>query len=200
MSASPSTAKETKAARTRRRILDAAAGEFAEHGYTETSLRRVAAASGLQLGSLYFHFPSKEQLAGEVLAEGIELALTQIRTTLDTLAHEASAADRLTAAIHAHIRALHDSGAQGVAVVRIVDTFPEPVRAQQAPLLRRYTRYWTQLITDTQTDGTIDPDLDPRLVRELLFAAMNGTLHRNRAPDTLARTLASLTLHGSGKA
>jgi AcrR family transcriptional regulator len=44
--------KDTKAVRTRRRIVDAAAVEFAAYGYTATSLRRVAAASGLKLGSL----------------------------------------------------------------------------------------------------------------------------------------------------
>jgi TetR/AcrR family transcriptional regulator, cholesterol catabolism regulator len=193
----PQATKETKATRTRRRILDAAAAEFAEHGYTETSLRRVAAASGLQLGSLYFHFPSKELLAKEVLNEGIEIALTRIQQAIDALHSEATAAERMTAAIEAHIQALTDAGAKAAAVVRMIDTFPDQVREQQAPLLRLYARTWTQLIKDAQAQKAIDARLDPRLIRELLIAAMNGTLHVTAAPEALARTLANLTLNPS---
>ena len=191
-------ATETKAARTRRRILDAAAVEFAEHGYAETSLRRVAAASNLKLGSLYFHFESKELLAAEVLSEGIEIALAQIATALDALRPGAGAGERLAAAIAAHIVALRGAGAKGAAVVRMIDSFPDQVRTEQTPLLRRYARAWSRLIADAQADGAIDPDLDPRLVRELLVAAMNGTLRLPGSPATLARTLATLTIKRSG--
>jgi AcrR family transcriptional regulator len=195
-SATPA-ASETKAARTRRRILDAAAAEFAEHGYAETSLRRVAAASGLKLGSLYFHFESKELLAAEVLRQAIEIALAQISAALAGLDPSATAGERLAAAIEAHIQALRGAGAKGAAVVRMIDTFPDQVRAQQTPLLRRYARAWTRLITDAQAEGTIDPGLDPRLVRELLIAAMNGALRISSPPRELARTLATLTLGGA---
>jgi TetR/AcrR family transcriptional regulator, cholesterol catabolism regulator len=196
VSTATSAPKETKAARTRRRILDAAAVEFAEHGYVEASLRRIAAASGLQIGSLYFHFPSKELLAGEVLAEGIEIALVQITGALDALPPVTTAGERLAAAIEAHIRSLDEAGAKGAAVVRMIDTFPDSVRTQQAPVLRRYARAWTDQIKSCQAERAIDPALDPRLVRELLMAAMNGTLRVRGAPATLARTLAALVLNG----
>jgi AcrR family transcriptional regulator len=194
MVAPTSTDRETKATRTRRRILDAAAIEFAAQGYAESSLRRVAAASGLKLGRLYFHFPSKDQLAAEVLSEGIEIALAETGTALEALDPAATAADRLTAAMAAHISALRGAGAKAAAVVHLIDTLPDSVRALQAPLLRRYARTWTELIADAQRAGALDPQLDRRLVRELLIAAMNGTLRVRGAPEALARTLAGLTL------
>jgi len=60
-----------KGARTRRRILDTAERLFAEKGYNGTTLRDVAAASGLRIPSLYNHFPSKDSLYAAVLEQGI---------------------------------------------------------------------------------------------------------------------------------
>lgn len=60
-----------KGARTRARILDTAERLFAEKGYSGTTLRDVAAASGLRIPSLYNHFPSKDSLYAAVLEQGI---------------------------------------------------------------------------------------------------------------------------------
>lgn len=53
--------------RRRDEILAAAAGLFASDGYTNTSMREVAAASGILAGSLYHHFESKEAIAVELV-------------------------------------------------------------------------------------------------------------------------------------
>src|SRR5437879_861588 len=52
-------------------ILDAAARLFRERGYRVTSMRDIAAASGMLAGSLYYHFASKEELLVAVYAEGV---------------------------------------------------------------------------------------------------------------------------------
>jgi AcrR family transcriptional regulator len=199
VSAAPETAVEveTKAARTRRRIVNAAAGEFAERGYPATSLRQIAAAADLKLGSLYFHFESKDELAAEVLRHGIELALTRVRHAIGTLGPDASSAERITAAISAHLQALHHSGEHGAAVVRMIDTFPHSVRQQHVTEMRRYARYWSTLLNAAQKDGAIDSRLDTRILRELMFAAMNGILRSPRAAheriEQMTHTLAILT-------
>ena len=48
---------------TRERLLDAAAGLFLEQGYSGTSMDQVRQAAGVSNGSLYHHFPTKEELA-----------------------------------------------------------------------------------------------------------------------------------------
>jgi AcrR family transcriptional regulator len=60
-----------KGARTRLRILDTAERLFAKKGYSGTTLRDVAAASGLRIPSLYNHFASKDSLYAAVLEQGI---------------------------------------------------------------------------------------------------------------------------------
>jgi AcrR family transcriptional regulator len=47
---------------TRARILDAALDLFQRHGFEETTMRGIAAAAGVSLGSAYYYFQSKEDL------------------------------------------------------------------------------------------------------------------------------------------
>jgi len=44
----------------RDRILDVAL--FQERGYTAVAMRDIAEAAGMRTASLYYHFPSKEEL------------------------------------------------------------------------------------------------------------------------------------------
>jgi AcrR family transcriptional regulator len=58
--------KQERARRTYESVLDAAAREFARHGFTAANLSAVVSRTGLTKGALYGHFPSKAALAGEL--------------------------------------------------------------------------------------------------------------------------------------
>ncbi|WP_371478564.1 ScbR family autoregulator-binding transcription factor [Kitasatospora sp. NBC_00315] len=60
-------ARQERAIRTRRLILEAAGAIFAERGYEGASLADVYARAGLTKGAFYFHFDSKQHLAQAVL-------------------------------------------------------------------------------------------------------------------------------------
>src|SRR5436309_1554403 len=47
---------------TRARILNTALALFREHGFEQTTMRQIAAQSGMALGAAYYYFPSKEAL------------------------------------------------------------------------------------------------------------------------------------------
>lgn len=57
---------------TRSQILDAARGRFARNGYTETSLKEIAADVGIKAPSIYAHFSNKEELYVEVYTRSID--------------------------------------------------------------------------------------------------------------------------------
>jgi len=57
----------TKGQNTRRHIINQAAVLFARHGYNNTSLSDILAATGLAKGGFYFHFKSKKELAEGVI-------------------------------------------------------------------------------------------------------------------------------------
>ncbi|MDT0307905.1 ScbR family autoregulator-binding transcription factor [Streptomyces sp. DSM 44917] len=62
-------AKQERAIRTRRRILEAAALVFEREGYQGATITEILRAAGVTKGALYFHFPSKEELARNILLE-----------------------------------------------------------------------------------------------------------------------------------
>lgn len=60
-------ARQERALRTRRMILEAAAVVFDECGYDGTSTTEILARSGLTRGALYHHFESKEAIAAALV-------------------------------------------------------------------------------------------------------------------------------------
>lgn len=67
----------------RRRLLEAALATFLRYGFRKTSMEEVARAAGLSRQGLYLHFPTKDDLFGEVvrheLSTGLEAARAQLR-------------------------------------------------------------------------------------------------------------------------
>ena len=57
---------------TRQRIIDCAADLFASKGFTETTIRELADAVGLNAASLYYHFPSKNAILDAMLDDYME--------------------------------------------------------------------------------------------------------------------------------
>ncbi|MCX5384338.1 ScbR family autoregulator-binding transcription factor [Streptomyces sp. NBC_00083] len=62
-------AKQDRAIRTRRSILEAAAKVFEERGYQAATISEILNEAGVTKGALYFHFQSKEHLALGLLDE-----------------------------------------------------------------------------------------------------------------------------------
>jgi AcrR family transcriptional regulator len=63
---------ESLPAERRREVLDAAAREFARHGYEGSSFNRVMAEVGASKGAFYYWFADKADLYRAVLAESVE--------------------------------------------------------------------------------------------------------------------------------
>lgn len=60
-------ARQARALRSRRRILDAAGTVFVRHGFGGATLREVTTNAGLTGGAISFHYASKEALARDVI-------------------------------------------------------------------------------------------------------------------------------------
>lgn len=165
----------TKGDRTRRRLLDAAAAEVARHGPAGVSLGGIAAAAGLRTGSVYFHFSSKDELVETMLEEGLRETLRLLDEALAALPAGADAGARLRAAIRAHLDALSELDDYATVVITLGAAEGRPDAPRFRSLRRRYTRFWVGLVADAQAAGVLPAGVDARLVRDLLFGAMNGT-------------------------
>src|SRR6266576_2749827 len=61
------TRRAQQARATRRRIIDQAAKLFIEQGYAATTLDQIAAAGGVAVQTVYFHFRNKATVLKEVV-------------------------------------------------------------------------------------------------------------------------------------
>ena len=117
-------AQQTKSERTRQRILDAAAEVFRDRGYADARLSDIAAKAGMQAGSLYYHFDSRDQLVVEVLRLGIEKSWDHVAAAVGRLPSSATPIERLATAIRAHTTAVVGLSAYASAQARIVSQLP----------------------------------------------------------------------------
>lgn len=85
---------------TEQRILDAATGLFYEKGYHAATMREIAAAVGIKAGSLYNHFPGKQELLARIAAGTMEELLEGGRAAIAP--HE-SPSERLRALVVFHV-------------------------------------------------------------------------------------------------
>jgi AcrR family transcriptional regulator len=90
----------TDAVGTDRRILDVATRLFYEQGYHATTMREVAAGVGIKAGSLYNHYPGKQELLFRIADGTMRELLAGARVALDGLDDPR---DRLRAFVEAHV-------------------------------------------------------------------------------------------------
>ena len=167
-------APTTKSARTRARILDAAAAVFRAEGYS-ARLSDIAERAGIQTGSLYYHFSSREELVAEILRLGIENAWEHVRRAVDSMPPDAAPLDRLAVAIRAHTMAVLELSDYASAQARIVGQVPAAVASVHHREQRAYGRYWNGLLEAARDAGDLAADVDLFMARMLAFGAMNWT-------------------------
>jgi AcrR family transcriptional regulator len=189
---------------TRRQILDAAAKLLRRNGYASTSLRDIAAATGMKAGSLYYHFASKEELAETVMAEGIDLVRAAVKRTLAARPEDSDALEDIEAAIRAHLQALHESGDYASANIRCFAHVPEEMKQRLRKVRERYESDWRKLIAHARAAGRLDADIDDDALRYGLFGVMNWTLEWWRPggplPDQLGAMFFRIMFHGAARA
>lgn len=163
-----------KGVATRARILDAAAHTFRVKGYAGTRLSDVAAAADTQAGSLYYHFPSREELVEEVLRVGQERTSGFVRRRVAALPEDASDLDRLREAMGAHLDSVLEIGDYTAATIRIIGQVPEEIRKRRLHEQREYGEFWRALVNDAHASGHIRTELNSSALRMLLLGAMNS--------------------------
>jgi AcrR family transcriptional regulator len=194
-------AQQTKSERTRQRILDAAAEVLAERGYADARLSDIASRAGLQAGSLYYHFASREELVAEILRLGIEKAWDHVAASVGRLPSTATPVERLAAAIRAHTMAVVGLSAYASAQARIVGQLPNDLARIHRKDMRAYGAYWHDLFDAAQRAGEVGGDVDLFVARMLAFGAMNWTsewfVARDEASlERLADQAVRMFLHG----
>lgn len=187
---------------TRGRILQAGLALFAETGFHGTSIRAIAQRVGINSATLYAHYPSKEQVLGDLVLIGHRELTARLTGALAALPPEAPADVRLAALVRAHVL-LHTDFPLLAVVTNSELHVLDPALAQPALALRSECR---GLLIETLERGVKDgaftvPDL-------LLTATAIGALgmqvahwfgpDQPAAGDQVAEVYARLALRMAG--
>lgn len=189
MALRPESARLPRQDNRRPALLDAAAHQFARHGFHAASMRDIAGTAGMLPGSIYYHFPSKEALLLAVYEEGVDRIAARVDAAVAT---GGDPWQRLRAGCAAHLEMLLDRSDYAQVVIRVTPADAVPVRAQLVALRDRYESRFRTLIEDLP----LAPGIDRHYLRLLLIGALNWsqTWYRagGEAPAIIAARFAAI--------
>jgi len=161
--------KQVRAQVTRDTIVDGAAQVFGRRGYGLASIADIAEAAGVTKGALYFHFPSKDELARAVIDEqhrrtmdAAGVVVAEGRPGLETMV--------LLSAVLAR-QLLTDPVVQaGIRLTTDVASLDDPVTGPYRDWLHTAERLFRQAVEE----GDLRADLDPALLSRVVVASYTG--------------------------
>lgn len=166
--------QNNSSADTRETLLRLAARSFSTQGYSATSMRSIADQAGVEPASIYYHFASKEDLIDEVMAHGADAIVQHLKDHLATLPPEASAEQRLRAAVFGQMSALLKFGDYALAHGRLLGQLPDKVRDRQVKRREEHQKLWNTLLEDARKEGVLREDADIHLCRVFILGCINS--------------------------
>jgi len=174
----PERNKRKRLANRREIIIKAAGRLFREKGYEGTSVRDLADAVGLQSGSLFFHFRSKEEILLSLLEGGLRRAVAILDRHLSAAV---SPREKVSAILHGHLQAILDEERDAFYVVlRDWRTLSPHSRRKVIALRDEYENRIALSLSELAPSGLIPGNI--RLFRLFLLGALNWTVQWYR-PD-----------------
>jgi AcrR family transcriptional regulator len=166
------TADERDDGNRRRELIEGAARLFRQQGFAATTTRDIAAAVGMQSGSPFYHFESKEALLAAVMLEGMQGALRRQVAALSLLAEDAAASERFRALVRNHFDVLLGPDSDFIPVMlyewRSIDAAQ---RGEVNRLKDEYEAAWSPVLQALHDQGQLAAD--PALARLMIFGALN---------------------------
>src|ERR687887_1415356 len=172
-----------------------AARLFARQGYHGTSIGDLAAALGVQKGSLYSHIESKEDLLYETMREGA----AAFHAALDAIPERLPATEKIRLALRAHLRVVVDQLEVATVFVQewryLEGTRREEIVAER----RRYEERIRELFREGREQSEFRTDLDESVAALLFLSAANWAytwLRRETDTEALADAFFGLLIDG----
>ncbi|TQN28540.1 TetR family transcriptional regulator [Haloactinospora alba] len=132
----------------RDQILTAASDVFAEHGIHRSRIDDIAAAAGVSKGTVYWYFPSKD----EIVFALVEAFLTRAHTGLvELLEAPGTVAERLRGYLSSYAPLLEEHRHLGPLAVEFYALAPRQERVRES--LERYYAQWADALATLLEQG-----------------------------------------------
>ncbi len=156
----------------RAQIRRVAAELFDAQGYRETSMDAIADAVGIKKASVYYYFPSKDQLLVELHEEMIELIISAQEERVD---HTDLPPQQMLLAMMTDLISLQESHPGHLKIFfEHYRELPEPVSTTIADKREHYRQLLIRVLTDGVERGEF-ADLDPELTAMAVLGMCNWT-------------------------
>lgn len=168
------TADERDDGNRRRALIEGAARLFRRQGFGATSTRDIAAAAGMQSGSPFYHFKSKQALLFAVMEEGMRAAIAQQREALQQAGTSTPDA-QLRLLVRNHLGVLLGAGSDFIPVMLLEERSITPRQRTSLNALRsEYEAPWDPVLQALHASGRLKADV--KLARLMIFGALNWTV------------------------
>ncbi|MBL4833317.1 MAG: TetR family transcriptional regulator [Pseudomonas sp.] len=165
----------------RGRLLRAAAHLFSSRGFERTTVRDLAAEVGIQSGSIFHHFRSKDDILRAVMEETIHYNLAQMRAALTGLSDPRQ---RLRALIRCELQAINGESGEAMSVL-VYEWRSLSEQGQELILGLRevYESIWLEALQQAYDARLVT--VEPFILRRLLTGALSWTITWYRPQGTL---------------
>jgi AcrR family transcriptional regulator len=153
----------------RNELTRQAARLFAEQGYHGTSMEDLAAAMGVQKGSLYAHVRSKADLLNEIAHDGAQT----FHTALDAIDERLPAIEKLRLALRAHLHVVSEQLDVATVFVREWRYLEGDRRDEFVAERRRYEERIRALFSEGVEQSELRTDLDVGVAALVFLSAAN---------------------------
>jgi AcrR family transcriptional regulator len=194
----------SKSIEKRQRIVDAAAKMLVVKGYAGFTLQDVANDVGMYAASIYYYFPSRDDLIREVLDASLAKFHDNIAEALDSLPPGSTPIDRVKSAIRAAVRINTALDDYTIAYTRIFDQAPEPLASEVRRRRKGIRDLWRDLLQDAQAAGELSATVDISMLRFIIVGATQWVSYwydpnGARSPDEVADAFVDVLLNGAAR-
>lgn len=153
-------------------LRSAAAKLFLKLGYGSATVRDIAKSVGLQSGSIFYYFKTKEDILVGVMSEGMRQFTG---TPRDPLRNGNTPLMKLRGLFIGHLKALHNPNSPEVAVVISEWRHLSPRSRRVVVKLRdQVDKTWDQVLREVAAEGLVQGDL--HILRLSMLGALNWSL------------------------
>ena len=151
-------------------IIEAAVKVFAENGYHNSQVSKIAREAGVADGTIYLYFQNKEEILTSVFKVKMGDFIARVRLELEK---HANPLEKLRQLIRMHFSIMEDDRNLALFMqIQLRQSHPS-VRAAIAEPLREYFRLIEGLLTEGVAAGSFRPGLDVRLARQMTFGTID---------------------------
>lgn len=159
---------------TRDNLLALAARLFGTQGYSATTMRAIAEHAGIEAASIYYHFPSKEDLINEVMQHGSKRILDCVDEALGRVPAGATAEARFRAAVLGFMTGIVRHGEFALVNTRTLGQLPDTVRSAHVKRREGYQKLWQGLLEDLRAEGQLRAEVDLAICRVMIMGSVTN--------------------------